>query len=89
MAFLKRSGTIPEAKLTLQSRAMGPTKVMIPFFKTSVPILSTPNAFVFLSLEIIRVTSLADMNLKLKPLELLKRTWPKWEGGGYTTSMIT
>ena len=60
---------MPEAKLTLQSRAMGPAKVMIPFFKTSVPILSTPNAFVFLSLEIIRVTSLADMNLKLKPLE--------------------
>ena len=64
MAFLKRSGTIPEAKLTLQSRAMGPAKVMIPFFKTSVPILSTSNAFVFLRFEIIRATSLGDVNLK-------------------------
>ena len=65
MASLNRSGTIPEARLKLQSLAIGPASETTPFFRTSVPILSTPKAFVFFRLEIILVICLAFVNLKV------------------------
>ena len=63
MALLKMFGTIPEAMLVLQSLALGPARLIITFFNTSVLMLSTPRAFVFLRLEMILYTSPAVTNL--------------------------
>ena len=51
-------------RLILQSLAIGPARITIPFFQTSVGILSTPSALVHFSSLTILVMSPAVTNLK-------------------------